>query len=112
MAGKKPKSRSGKYWEARLSADTDAVAAEFVASLDVDTPLWRYDITGSIAHARMLCEQKIISRTEFARIKKGLLAIADKIESATPIRATASTSPPAITAAGCGCRTSTASPAT
>ncbi len=81
MAGKKPKSRPGKYWEARLSADTDTVAAEFVASLDVDTPLWRYDITGSIAHAQMLCEQKIISRTEFARIKKGLLAIAQKIES-------------------------------
>ncbi len=74
-------SRSGKSWEERLSGETDRAAMELVASLDVDLPLWRYDITGSIAHAQMLCEQKIITRSELARIKKGLLKVATKIES-------------------------------
>ena len=83
MPVKKSKSlsaRSKKAWQARLSSETDPAAAELVASLDVDKELWRYDIAGSIAHAQMLWEQKILTRSEFSRIKKGLLKIAEKIE--------------------------------
>jgi len=87
MAGKKAKRRpagarqAGKSWQARLGAEADAATAEFLASLDVDQALWPYDIAGSLAHARMLAEQKIITRAEHARIRKGLLAVARKIES-------------------------------
>ncbi|MCK4275876.1 MAG: argininosuccinate lyase [Phycisphaerae bacterium] len=80
MAGKKSKSISKKSWHGRLSAQADEATARFIASLDVDATLWRYDIAGSIAHARMLSEVGLISKGEFARIKKGLLAIGEDIE--------------------------------
>jgi len=83
MAAKKPKpssTRSTKSWQGRLAADSDAATAEFLASLDVDRALWRYDIAGSVAHAQMLSEVRVISRADFAAIKKGLLAIAADIE--------------------------------
>ena len=71
---------SGKSWQARLSADADAVTAAFLASLDVDRALWRYDITGSIVHARILGEVGLLTRREVAAIRRGLLAVADDIE--------------------------------
>jgi len=86
MARKKSRStsrtakRSAKSWQGRLSADADETTSHFVASLDVDLALWRYDIAGSIAHAQMLSEVGILSRGELAEIRKGLLAIAADIE--------------------------------
>ena len=81
-ASDRPAEASGsqKSWQGRLSADADAVTARFVASLDVDVPLWRYDIAGSLAHAQMLSEVGIITKKEFAQIKEGLLAVADDLE--------------------------------
>jgi len=79
MAGKAP-SGSSKSWQGRLTADADAATAEFVASLDVDRALWRYDVAGSIAHAQMLGEVGLLTKAEFRRIKQGLLAIAEDIE--------------------------------
>jgi argininosuccinate lyase len=87
MAAKKAKpacggSKSGsqKSWQGRLTADTDPRTARFVASLDVDRVLWRYDIAGSIAHARMLSEVGILTRREFSTIRRGLESIAADIE--------------------------------
>jgi len=83
MAGKNPHRKaggSGKSWQGRLGSDADAATASFLASLDVDRALWRYDIVGSIAHARMLREQKLLTQKEFAAIRKGLLAVAGQIE--------------------------------
>jgi argininosuccinate lyase len=88
MAGRKvpgkvpPAGKSGKPWQARLAADADAVTAEFVASLDVDRALWRYDVVGSVTHAQMLHEVGLLTKSELARIRRGLLAIAADIESA------------------------------
>ncbi len=67
--------KSSKSWQGRLKADTDAITADFVASIDVDVVLYRYDIAGSIAHARMLSEQKVITAKEFREIRDGLLAV-------------------------------------
>jgi len=87
MAAKKAKpgsagvaSGSQKSWQGRLTADTDPGTARFVASLDVDRVLWRYDIAGSIAHARMLSEVGILTRREFSTIRRGLESIAADIE--------------------------------
>ena len=80
MAGKKRQSTSGKSWQGRLTADADAVTAAFVASLDVDQALWRYDIAGSLAHAQMLRETKLISRADFRQIQTGLIDVAAAIE--------------------------------
>jgi argininosuccinate lyase len=46
----------------------------------VDYRLARYDIAGSIVHAQMLAEQKIIARDEFRAIREGLNSIAADIE--------------------------------
>ena len=80
MARKEAQSGSGKSWQARLTADADTATAEFVASLDVDRALWRYDVVGSVAHARMLSEAGLLTKAEFRRIRRGLLAVADDIE--------------------------------
>ncbi|MCE5277616.1 MAG: argininosuccinate lyase [Planctomycetaceae bacterium] len=80
MAAKKDKSQDGsKSWQARLTAQADAVTAQFVASLDVDHDLWPYDIVGSIAHAQMLSEVGLISEGEFRQIRRGLKSIAKAI---------------------------------
>ena len=42
---------------------------DFVESLSIDKRLYQYDIAGSIAHAKMLAQQKLLTKTEFAKIK-------------------------------------------
>jgi len=74
------KAAAEKSWHGRLCAEADAATAAFLASLDVDAGLYRYDIVGSIAHAQMLSEVGLISRKDFRAIRKGLLAIAEEIE--------------------------------
>ena len=68
-----------KSWEKRLSGSVDELAVDFVESLSYDHRLYKYDIAGSIAHAEMLAAVKIITKTEAAEIKKGLLEIGDEI---------------------------------
>ena len=69
-----------KSWEHRLAAQTDKLAVDFVESLSYDKRLYKYDINGSIAHAKMLAEVKLISKAEFKQIKQGLLEIGREIE--------------------------------
>ena len=64
-----------------MTGEADAATAQFVSSLDIDRALWRYDIVGSVAHAQMLREVGLITGVDFTRIKKGLLSVADDIES-------------------------------
>ena len=49
-------------------------------SIDIDQRLYKEDITGSIAHARMLGKQKIINKKEQSAIVSGLKAIERDIE--------------------------------
>ncbi len=72
-------SKSKKSWEKRLSGEPDELTVDFVESLSVDKRLYKYDIAGSIAHAQMLAEQKLITKAELAEIKKGLLEISEQI---------------------------------
>ena len=78
MAGKT--SKSIKSWQERLSGEADEATAALLASLDVDRALWRYDIAGSVAHARMLSEVGLITKRDFAAIKRGLMLVADDLE--------------------------------
>ena len=64
-----------KSWEKRLSGEPDRLMVDFVQSLSVDKRLYKYDIVGSIAHAQMLADQKLISKDEFKAIKEGLVEI-------------------------------------
>ena len=53
------------------------------ASLPFDRRLYRQDITGSIAHAKMLARQSIISEADGEAIVKGLQSILADIEAGT-----------------------------
>ena len=59
--------KSKKSWEKRLSGRPDELTVDFVESLSIDKRLYKYDIAGSIAHAQMLAEQKLITKAELAR---------------------------------------------
>lgn len=72
-------SKSEKSWEKRLTGSIDELAMDFVESLSFDRRLYKYDIVGSIAHAEMLAQQKLISKAECAEIKKGLVEISEEI---------------------------------
>ena len=78
---KASKEGRAKLWGGRFAAPmTDSVEA-FTASIGVDSRLYRHDIDGSIAHARMLARQRIISSKEAQKIVRGLKAIRREIES-------------------------------
>ena len=63
------------------SARGAQLASDFTVSLDVDRRMYREDIAGSIAHARMLARQGIISRSDADQIMDGLQQIESEIES-------------------------------
>jgi argininosuccinate lyase len=69
-----------KPWGGRFRESTDRLVEAFTASIGYDKRLYRYDIEGSIAHARMLSRQKIISKDDEGRIVTGLKQILLEIE--------------------------------
>jgi argininosuccinate lyase len=58
----------------------DKQAQNYLASIPFDRRLYRQDIEGSIAHARMLAKQGIIADSEADAITKGLNSIREEIE--------------------------------
>jgi argininosuccinate lyase len=64
----------------RFRKPVDKLAAEYTASIPVDRRLYNYDIAGSIAHAKMLAKQGIISNKEAETIIEGLISIREEIE--------------------------------
>jgi len=70
----------GKLWAGRFNEPTDAFVEAFTASVEFDQRLYRYDIAGSIAHARMLARQGILTEDEGAVIIRGLEAIRGRID--------------------------------
>jgi len=74
------KEAAAKPWGGRFTESTDAFVEAFTASIDFDKRLYRHDIAGSIAHARMLAHIGILSETECERIIQGLDNILADIE--------------------------------
>jgi argininosuccinate lyase len=64
----------------RFSKPADKLVAQYTASLPFDRRLYRQDIAGSIAHAKMLAKQGIITGEESQKIIDGLEAIRQEIE--------------------------------
>jgi argininosuccinate lyase len=67
-------------WGGRFEGGPAAVMREINASLPFDKRLWRQDIAGSIAHARMLGAQGIIEAADAEAIVAGLEAVAADYE--------------------------------
>ena len=59
------------------------VLSTYTVSIHYDRRLYRQDIAGSVAHARMLAKQEIIANDEAAKIVRGLEDIRREIESET-----------------------------
>ena len=73
MTDKKP-------WGGRFNEATDAFVEAFTASVGFDRRLYRHDIAGSIAHARMLGRQGILAAEECEAVVAGLTRIRERIE--------------------------------
>jgi argininosuccinate lyase len=69
-----------KLWSGRFGGGTADSVESFTASIDVDSRLYRHDIAGSIAHAKMLGRQRIVAPRDARKIVRGLKAIQDEIE--------------------------------
>ena len=69
-----------KPWAGRFTEATSKGVEKFTESISFDKRLWKYDIEGSVAHARMLARQGIISKKECDRIVSGLKEIHREIE--------------------------------
>jgi argininosuccinate lyase len=72
-----------KPWSGRFKETTSGIVQSFTESISFDKRLWRYDIEGSIAHARMLGRQGIIPEEDTAKIIDGLHEIGREIEAGT-----------------------------
>ena len=67
-------------WGGRFTKETDKLVYVFNASISFDKKLYKQDIRGSKAHARMLARQGIITGQEEALIQNGLDSILEDIE--------------------------------
>jgi argininosuccinate lyase len=70
-----------KPWAGRFKGKTSKSVERFTESISFDYRLWKYDIEGSIAHAKMLGRRAIISQEDSLKIVEGLREIAREIES-------------------------------
>jgi len=68
------------YQRGRFQKGTNRTAQDYLASIPFDQRLYRQDIEGSIAHARMLAKQEIIADKDAETIIKGLNSIRKEIE--------------------------------
>lgn len=68
-------------WKGRFQQETSSLVQRYGESVSFDWRLYPYDIQGSIAHAEGLVRVKILTKSECAEIRKGLLGILADIES-------------------------------
>ena len=66
-------------WSGRFSEPVDELVQRYTASVTFDKRMAAFDIQGSLAHAEMLCAQKIISTQDLADIMRGLKQISEEI---------------------------------
>ncbi len=69
-----------KLWGGRFEKGTDALVEDFHSSISFDQRLYRQDIIGSIAHARMLGRIGVLNSEEGQKIVSGLESILAEIE--------------------------------
>jgi argininosuccinate lyase len=69
-----------KPWTGRFTEPTDAFVEAFGASVGFDQRMYRQDIQGSIAHAKMLAHVGVLTAAERDAITSGLTEILHEIE--------------------------------
>ena len=73
-------SKANSMWGGRFAAGPDAIMQAINASIGFDRRLYAQDIAGSRAHAAMLGETGILSSSDVAAIREGLLTVSSEIE--------------------------------
>jgi argininosuccinate lyase len=71
---------TNKMWGGRFKSGPDAIMQEINASIGFDKRLYVQDIAGSKAHAAMLAQQGIISKSDAREITRGLDQVQAEIE--------------------------------
>ena len=74
---------SDMMWGGRFTKAEEKNALDFNASISYDCRMYREDIAGSIAHAKMLAAHGVISKEDQEKITKGLLSIKKEIDEGT-----------------------------
>lgn len=74
---------SDMMWGGRFTKAEEKNALDFNASISYDCRMYREDIAGSIAHAKMLAAHGIISKEDQKKITKGLISIKKEIDEGT-----------------------------
>lgn len=69
-----------KLWGGRFQKSTDKKVDDFNSSIRFDKRMYKQDITGSIAHAKMLGKQGIIPKEDSEKIVLGLSEILSEIK--------------------------------
>ena len=69
-----------RLWGGRFSKTTDEMINAFQASIDFDKRMYREDVAGSMAHAKMLAKCGILSEADTETILKGLEEIRRQID--------------------------------
>jgi argininosuccinate lyase len=67
-------------WSGRFTTGTDRSMLWFTSSLELDHRILRYDVRGSLAHARMLGRQGILVADDVKRIVGGLERILEEVD--------------------------------
>lgn len=83
MSDQTPEPSTNASWGGRFSEATDAFVARYTASVTFDQRMYRQDIQGSVAHARMLERVGVLTATERDDILRGLEEVRIEIERGT-----------------------------
>src|SRR5207245_6758172 len=74
-----PQANMSDLWKGRFATGLDPQIRAFTASLELDKRIALHDVRGSIAHARMLGRQAILSKADAATLVAGLEASAEEL---------------------------------
>ena len=80
MADRSSPASDAKVWSGRFTEPVAELVKRYTASVSFDRRIALQDIRGSLAHAKMLARQNIISAEDYAAIERGLTQIAGEIE--------------------------------
>ena len=69
-----------KMWAGRTDGTVNKLADDFNSSIHFDSKMYKEDILGSIAHAKMLAKCKILQQSEAEEIIKGLEEILNDLQ--------------------------------
>jgi argininosuccinate lyase len=75
--------KKAESWSGRFSEPVAELVKQYTASVNFDKRLAEFDIQGSLAHARMLGAQGIISLDDVSKIEQGLAEILAEIQAGT-----------------------------